>query len=62
MLLLHGNHLSGASVAVFDAHDEIWDVVNYVLSIPLDGQQSAYPTELTEVHDEHESRVAAKEY
>jgi mono/diheme cytochrome c family protein len=28
--------------------DEIWDVVNYVLSIPFDEKQSAYPTELEE--------------
>jgi mono/diheme cytochrome c family protein len=27
---------------------EIWDVVNYVLSIPFDEKQSAYPTELEE--------------
>ncbi len=26
--------------------EEIWDVVNYVLSIPFDGKASAYPTEV----------------
>jgi mono/diheme cytochrome c family protein len=33
--------------------EEIWDVVNYVLSIPFDGEQSPYPTEL---NDEQESK------
>ncbi len=34
--------------------EEIWDVVNYVLSIPFDGKQSAYPTELNEEEDKKE--------
>jgi mono/diheme cytochrome c family protein len=33
--------------------DEIWDVVNYVLSIPFDGKHSAYPTELDENTEEN---------
>lgn len=36
--------------------DEIWDVVNYVLSIPFEGKQSAYPTELKE--EKEEKKVA----
>ena len=37
--------------------EEIWDVVNYVLSIPFDGEQSAYPTELKE-EEEGKHKVA----
>ena len=40
------------------SHDEIWDVVNFVLSIPFDGEESAYPTELKEA-PEKENKVAA---
>jgi mono/diheme cytochrome c family protein len=42
------------------SHDEIWDVVNYVLSIPFDGEESAYPTEVKEGREE-EKKVAASE-
>ena len=38
--------------------NEIWDVVNYVLSIPFDGKQSAYPTELEE-NDENRKKIAS---
>jgi mono/diheme cytochrome c family protein len=38
--------------------DEIWDVVNYVLSIPFDGKQSAYPTDLEE-NTEDKKKIAA---
>ncbi len=40
--------------------EEIWDVVNYVLSIPFDGEQSAYPTELKDGKDD-EHKVATSE-
>ncbi len=39
--------------------EEIWDVVNYVLSIPFDGEYSAYPTELAEGKAETKKEVAA---
>jgi mono/diheme cytochrome c family protein len=38
--------------------DEIWDVVNYVLSIPFDGKQSAYPTDLDE-NNEDKKKIAS---
>jgi mono/diheme cytochrome c family protein len=38
--------------------DEIWDVVNYVLSIPFDGKQSAYPTDLEE-NNEDKKKIAS---
>jgi mono/diheme cytochrome c family protein len=38
--------------------EEIWDVVNYVLSIPFDGEQAPYPSELND-EDEGKHKVAA---
>lgn len=35
-----------AAFATVLSDEEIWDVVNYVLSLPFEGKQSAYPTEL----------------
>src|SRR5262249_18930130 len=40
-------------------HEEIWDVVNYVLSIPFDGEESAYPTKLQEEEEADKQKVAA---
>ena len=40
--------------------EEIWDVVNYVLSIPFDGEHSAGPTDLIEGR-EKKKEVAATE-
>jgi mono/diheme cytochrome c family protein len=39
-------------------HEEIWDVVNYVLSIPFDGEESAYPTKLQEDEEAGKQKVA----
>ncbi|MGE5195442.1 MAG: c-type cytochrome, partial [Deltaproteobacteria bacterium] len=41
--------------------EEIWDVVNYVLSIPFDGQQSAYPADLKEEEEAGKQKVAVTE-
>jgi mono/diheme cytochrome c family protein len=41
--------------------EEIWDVVNYVLSIPFDGEHSAWPTDLVEGQPEGKKEVAATE-
>lgn len=41
--------------------EEIWDVVNYVLSIPFDGEHSAWPTDLKEGQAEDKKEVAATE-
>jgi mono/diheme cytochrome c family protein len=40
--------------------EEIWDLVNYVLSIPFDGEQSAYPTDLKDARED-EHKVATTE-
>src|SRR5262249_58174589 len=42
------------------SHEEIWDVVNFVLSLPFDGEESAYPTELKEGPEEETKVAAAK--
>ena len=39
-----GTQMAGFATVLTD--DEIWDVVNYVLSLPFEGKHSAYPTEL----------------
>jgi len=40
-------------------HEEIWDVVNYVLSVPFEGKHTAYPGELNAEKDD--KKVASKE-
>jgi mono/diheme cytochrome c family protein len=42
-------------------HEEIWDVVNYVLSLPFDGEESAYPTKLKEEEEAGKQNVATAE-
>lgn len=41
--------------------DEIWDVVNYVLSLPFGEKQSAYPTELDENNEDKKKIAATRE-
>ena len=45
-----GTPMAGFATVLTDA--EIWDVVNYVLSIPFEGKHSAYPGEVAEEHPE----------
>lgn len=40
-------------------HEEIWDVVNYVLSVPFEGKHTAYPGELNA--EKEDKKVASKE-
>jgi mono/diheme cytochrome c family protein len=42
---IRGTQMPGFGGTVLN-DEEIWDVVNYVLSIPFDGKASAYPTEV----------------
>lgn len=39
-----GTQMAGFGAALND--EEIWDVVNFVLSVPFEGKHSAYPTEI----------------
>ena len=54
-----GTQMPGFGAAL--SEEEIWDVVNYVLSIPFDGEHSAGPTELIEGKVEDKKEVAATE-
>ena len=46
-----GTQMAGFATVLTD--DEIWDVVNYVLSLPFEGKHSAYPTELDEQQEKN---------
>jgi mono/diheme cytochrome c family protein len=52
-----GTQMAGFATVL--KHEEIWDVVNYVLSIPFDGKHSAYPNELKEDKADEKKEVAA---
>jgi len=41
-----GTQMAGFATVL--THEEIWDLVNYVLSVPFEGKHSAYPMELDE--------------
>ncbi len=49
-----GTQMAGFATVLTD--DEIWDVVNYVLSIPFEGKHSAYPGEVEA--DQEKNKVA----
>jgi len=54
--------IPGTQMAGFAAvltHDEIWDIVNFVLSVPFEGKHTAYPAEIN--GEQNEKKVAAKE-
>ena len=51
-----GTQMAGFATVLTD--EEIWDLVNYVLSLPFEGKQSAYPTEL-EAEPKEQNKVAA---
>ena len=44
-----GTQMAGFATVLTD--EEIWDVVNYVLSVPFEGKHSAYPTEPSRVNN-----------
>jgi hypothetical protein len=48
-----------ASFASVLGDEEIWDLVNFVLSIPFDGEESAYPTKLPDEDEAGKQKVAA---
>ena len=48
-----GTQMAGFATVL--THEEIWDVVNYVLSVPFEGKHSAYPGE---VEADAEKKVA----
>ena len=50
-----GTQMAGFATVLTD--DEIWDVVNYVLSIPFEEKHSAYPTEV-EGDQQEKNKVA----
>jgi mono/diheme cytochrome c family protein len=50
-----GTQMAGFATVLTD--EEIWDLVNYVLSVPFEGKHSAYPTELDE-EQQGENKVA----
>ncbi len=50
-----GTQMAGFATVL--THEEIWDVVNYVLSVPFEGKHSAYPGEV-EADAEGEKKVA----
>lgn len=50
-----GTQMAGFSTVLSD--EEIWDLVNYVLSIPFEGKQSAYPGEI-EGEQQEQNKVA----
>jgi mono/diheme cytochrome c family protein len=50
-----GTQMAGFATVLTD--EEIWDLVNYVLSIPFEGKQSAYPTDL-EGEQQEKNKVA----
>ncbi len=54
-----GTQMAGFGAAL--SEDEIWDVVNFVLSIPFEGKHSAYPTEIEEQKEANKKEVAAAE-
>lgn len=56
---INGTQMPGFGGTIL-TDEEIWDVVNYVFSIPFEGKHSAYPVDLDEEHKE-EKEVAAKE-
>lgn len=43
---INGTQMPGFSTSLTE--EQMWDLVNYVLSIPFDGKESAYPTDLPE--------------
>jgi mono/diheme cytochrome c family protein len=55
-----GTQMPGFGGTILTA-EEIWDVVNYVLSIPFDGEQSAYPADVKEDKAEDKHKVATTE-
>jgi mono/diheme cytochrome c family protein len=52
-----GTQMAGFATVLTD-DKEIWDVVNYVLSLPFEGKQSAYPGEV-EQEQQEQNRVAS---
>jgi len=50
-----GTQMAGFATVL--THEEIWDLVNYVLSVPFEGQHSAYPGEV-EGEQQTENKVA----
>ncbi len=54
-----GTQMAGFGAAL--SEDEIWDVVNFVLSVPFEGKHSAYPTEIEDQKQADQKEVAAAE-
>ncbi|MBI3863454.1 MAG: cytochrome c [Planctomycetia bacterium] len=52
-----GTQMAGFGAALTE--EEIWDVVNFVLSVPFEGKHSAYPTEVEEQKQAEKKDVAA---
>lgn len=55
---INGTQMPGFGGTIL-TDEEIWDVVNYVLSIPFEGKHSAYPVDVDEEQPE-KKEVAAK--
>ncbi|MGQ0634674.1 MAG: c-type cytochrome [Planctomycetaceae bacterium] len=53
---INGTQMPGFGASLKD--EQLWDLVNYVLSIPFDGKESAYPNELPD--EEAEKKVASR--
>jgi mono/diheme cytochrome c family protein len=54
-----GTQMPGFAAAL--SEEEIWHIVNYVLSVPFEGKHSAYPTEIEEQKETDKKEVAAAE-
>lgn len=54
-----GTQMPGFAAAL--SEEEIWHLVNYVLSVPFEGKHSAYPTEIEDQKPAEKKEVAAAE-
>lgn len=55
-----GTQMPGFAAALTE--EEIWHVVNFVLSVPFEGKHSAYPTEIEDQKPAEKKEVAATEH